>query len=118
VAAWLDEKYPQAAASLLEGLAECFTINWLHLPPFAAPIVSAFMPTRPKMTEALGRPGRILREVRRIAAGRSRISIPAIVLSGCWTDVQAGSSVTKTDRILSGQARSQTLVWPFWLLSG
>jgi len=33
MAAWLDEKYPQAAASLLEGLKECFTINRLDLPP-------------------------------------------------------------------------------------
>jgi transposase-like protein len=33
MAAWLDEKYPQAAASLLEGLEECFTINRLDLPP-------------------------------------------------------------------------------------
>jgi putative transposase len=33
LAAWLDEKYPSAAASLLEGLEECFTINRLDLPP-------------------------------------------------------------------------------------
>jgi len=33
LAAWLDERYPQAAASLLEGLEECFTINRLDLPP-------------------------------------------------------------------------------------
>jgi len=33
LAAWLDEKYPSAAASLLEGLDECFTINRLDLPP-------------------------------------------------------------------------------------
>lgn len=33
LAAWLDEKYPQAAASLLEGLEECFTINRLDIPP-------------------------------------------------------------------------------------
>ena len=33
LAAWLDQKYPQAAASLLEGLEECFTINRLDLPP-------------------------------------------------------------------------------------
>lgn len=33
LAAWLDEKYPQAASSLLEGLEECFTINRLDLPP-------------------------------------------------------------------------------------
>jgi putative transposase len=30
---WLDEKYPSAAASLLEGLDDCFTINRLDLPP-------------------------------------------------------------------------------------
>jgi transposase-like protein len=33
LAAWLDEKYPQAAASLLEGLEECFTSNRLDIPP-------------------------------------------------------------------------------------
>lgn len=33
LAQWLDEKYPSAAASLLEGLEECFTINRLDLPP-------------------------------------------------------------------------------------
>ena len=33
LAAWLDQKYPQAAASLTEGLEECFTINRLDLPP-------------------------------------------------------------------------------------
>ncbi len=33
LAQWLDEKYPSAAASLLEGLEECFTINRLGLPP-------------------------------------------------------------------------------------
>ncbi|MGC9200183.1 MAG: IS256 family transposase, partial [Acidobacteriaceae bacterium] len=33
LAAWLDQKYPSAAASLLEGLEECFTINRLDLPP-------------------------------------------------------------------------------------
>lgn len=33
LAAWLDEKYPQAAASLLESLEECFTINRLDIPP-------------------------------------------------------------------------------------
>lgn len=33
LAAWLDEKYPSPAASLLEGLEECFTINRLDLPP-------------------------------------------------------------------------------------
>ena len=33
LAAWLDQKYPQAAASLLEGLEECFTINRLDIPP-------------------------------------------------------------------------------------
>ena len=30
---WLNLRYPQAAASLLEGLEECFTINRLDLPP-------------------------------------------------------------------------------------
>lgn len=33
LAQWLDEKYPSAAASLVEGLEECFTINRLDLPP-------------------------------------------------------------------------------------
>jgi transposase-like protein len=33
LAAWLDQKYPQAAASLLEGLEECFTLNRLDIPP-------------------------------------------------------------------------------------
>ena len=33
LSAWLDQKYPQAAASLLEGLEECFTINRLDIPP-------------------------------------------------------------------------------------
>ena len=33
LAQWLDEKYPSAAASLLEGLEECFTINRLDIPP-------------------------------------------------------------------------------------
>ncbi|MFP5206198.1 MAG: transposase [Acidobacteriota bacterium] len=33
LAAWLDGKYPQAAASLLEGLEECFPINRLDIPP-------------------------------------------------------------------------------------
>ncbi len=33
LAAWLDQKYPQAAASLLEGLEEYFTINRLDIPP-------------------------------------------------------------------------------------
>jgi transposase-like protein len=33
LAAWLDGKYPSAAASLVEGLEECFTINRLDLPP-------------------------------------------------------------------------------------
>ena len=33
LAAWLDQRYPQAAASLLEGLEECFTINRLDIPP-------------------------------------------------------------------------------------
>lgn len=33
LAAWLDQRYPQAAASLVEGLEECFTINRLDIPP-------------------------------------------------------------------------------------
>ncbi|MFP5232361.1 MAG: hypothetical protein ACLGQX_06975 [Acidobacteriota bacterium] len=33
LAAWLGQRYPQAAASLLEGLEECFTINRLDAPP-------------------------------------------------------------------------------------
>jgi putative transposase len=33
LAAWLDSSYPSAAASLMEGLEECFTINRLDLPP-------------------------------------------------------------------------------------
>jgi transposase-like protein len=33
LAQWLDEKYPSAAASLVEGLEECFTINRLDIPP-------------------------------------------------------------------------------------
>jgi putative transposase len=33
LAAWLDQQYPSAAASLMEGLEECFTINRLDLPP-------------------------------------------------------------------------------------
>ena len=33
LAAWLDNSYPSAAASLLEGLEECFTINRLDPPP-------------------------------------------------------------------------------------
>jgi transposase-like protein len=32
-AAWLQKEYPQAAASLLEGLEETFTVNWLGLTP-------------------------------------------------------------------------------------
>ena len=32
-ARWLETEYPSAAASLLEGLAETFTINRLGLPP-------------------------------------------------------------------------------------
>jgi len=32
-AAWLDRQYPSAAASLMEGLEECFTISRLGLPP-------------------------------------------------------------------------------------
>jgi hypothetical protein len=31
LAEWLDRDYPSAAASLLEGLEECFTINRLGL---------------------------------------------------------------------------------------
>ena len=52
MAAWLDEKCPQAAASL-EGLAECFTINRLDLPLSLHRLCRHSMPTRPKMTEAL-----------------------------------------------------------------
>jgi transposase-like protein len=33
LAEWLERDYPSAAASLLEGLDECFTINRLGLPP-------------------------------------------------------------------------------------
>jgi putative transposase len=33
LAEWLEREYPSAAASLLEGLEECFTINRLGLPP-------------------------------------------------------------------------------------
>ena len=33
LAAWLDQKYPSAASSLVEGLEECFTINRLDVPP-------------------------------------------------------------------------------------
>jgi hypothetical protein len=33
LAAWLDQHYPSAAASLMEGLEECFTINRMDLPP-------------------------------------------------------------------------------------
>lgn len=33
VAAWLDNSYPSAASSLIEGLEECFTINRLDIPP-------------------------------------------------------------------------------------
>lgn len=33
LAAWLDQQHPSAAASLVEGLEECFTINRLDLPP-------------------------------------------------------------------------------------
>ncbi len=32
IAAWLEHDYPQAAAALLEGLEECFTINRLDIP--------------------------------------------------------------------------------------
>jgi putative transposase len=33
LAAWLDNNYPSAASSLIEGLEECFTINRLDIPP-------------------------------------------------------------------------------------
>ena len=33
LAPWLDQKYPSAASSLVEGLEECFTINRLDVPP-------------------------------------------------------------------------------------
>lgn len=33
LAEWLQREYPSAAASLLEGLEECFTINRLDIPP-------------------------------------------------------------------------------------
>jgi transposase-like protein len=33
LAEWLERDYPSAAASLLEGLEECFTINRLDIPP-------------------------------------------------------------------------------------
>jgi transposase-like protein len=33
LAVWLEGEYPSAAASLLEGLEECFTINRLDVPP-------------------------------------------------------------------------------------
>jgi len=33
IAAWLDNSYPSAASSLIEGLEECFTINRLDIPP-------------------------------------------------------------------------------------
>ena len=32
IAGWLEHDYPQAAAALLEGLEECFTINRLDIP--------------------------------------------------------------------------------------
>src|SRR6516162_5955762 len=32
MAEWLEQEYPDAAASLLEGIDECFTINRLELP--------------------------------------------------------------------------------------
>jgi putative transposase len=32
MAEWLEHEYPDAAASLLEGMEECFTINRLELP--------------------------------------------------------------------------------------
>jgi len=33
LAEWLEREYPSAAASLMEGLEECFTINRLDIPP-------------------------------------------------------------------------------------
>jgi len=33
LAEWLERDYPRAAASLLEGLEECFTVNRLDIPP-------------------------------------------------------------------------------------
>ena len=33
LAEWVEREYPSAAASLLEGLEECFTINRLDIPP-------------------------------------------------------------------------------------
>jgi transposase-like protein len=33
LAEWLERDYPSAAASLMEGLEECFTINRLDAPP-------------------------------------------------------------------------------------
>lgn len=33
LAAWLDNSYPSAASSLIEGMEECFTINRLDIPP-------------------------------------------------------------------------------------
>jgi transposase-like protein len=33
LAEWLEREYPSAAASLLEGLEECFTVNRLDVPP-------------------------------------------------------------------------------------
>jgi transposase-like protein len=33
IAGWLEHDYPEAAAALLEGLEECFTINQLDVPP-------------------------------------------------------------------------------------
>jgi len=32
IASWLEQDYPDAAAALLEGLEECFTINRLDIP--------------------------------------------------------------------------------------
>ena len=32
IAGWLEHDYPEAAAALLEGLEECFTINKLDIP--------------------------------------------------------------------------------------
>jgi len=43
-AAWLKTEYPDAAASLLEGLEETFTVNRLKLTPLADAVLRA--PTR------------------------------------------------------------------------
>ena len=38
IAGWLEQNYPDAAASLLEGLEECFTLNRLGCPTLPAPL--------------------------------------------------------------------------------